>query len=100
MGALKLGIRVLVLKCPHLPTIVMILRRNFPSQKGPKGHKCAQLQQTAGKAGVSTTTVAPEFGPILRRLCRYDFPVFARTWVSSVDLATQSSILLSGSGGR
>ena len=28
------------------------------------------------------------------------FPVFPRIWVSTVDLGTQSSILLSGGGGR
>ena len=31
---------------------------------------------------------------------RYDFPVFSRIWVSTVELVTQSSILLSGGGGR
>ena len=31
---------------------------------------------------------------------RYDFPLFSRIWVSTVDLGTQSSILLSGGGGR
>ena len=31
---------------------------------------------------------------------RYDFPVFSRIWVSTVDFQAQSSILLSGGGGR
>ena len=29
--------------CPRLPTIVVILRRKFRLETGPKGHKCAQL---------------------------------------------------------
>ena len=44
MGALKWELRVHVFSCPQLPTTVIILRRKFPSQKGPKGHKSAQLQ--------------------------------------------------------
>ena len=44
MRALKWGLRVLVLHCLQSPTTVIILRRKFPSQKGPKGHKSAQLQ--------------------------------------------------------
>ena len=42
----------------------------------------------------------PDFGRSREGYGRYDFSVFPRIWVSTVDLATQSSILLSGSGGR
>ena len=35
-GALKWGLRVLVLNCPQLPTCVVIWWRKFPLQKGPK----------------------------------------------------------------
>ena len=46
-GGSQMGVRVLrllVLNCPQLPTIVIIWRRRSPPQKGPKGHKNAQLQ--------------------------------------------------------
>ena len=42
----------------------------------------------------------PNFGRSCEGYGRYDFPVFSRIWVSTVDLGTQSSILLSGGGGR
>ena len=42
----------------------------------------------------------PNFGRSREGYGRYDFPVFSRIRVSTVDLATQSSILLSGGGGR
>ena len=40
-----LSLRVLVLKCPQLPSPVIVLRRRFSFwQKELKGHTCAQLQ--------------------------------------------------------
>ena len=42
----------------------------------------------------------PNFGRSREGYGRYAFPVFSRIWVSTVDLGTQSSILLSGGGGR
>ena len=42
----------------------------------------------------------PIFGRSREGYGRYAFPVFSRIWVSTVDLGTQSSILLSGGGGR
>ena len=46
MGALKWGLRILVLNCAQLPTSVVIATK-IPLQKRPKGHKCAQLQTIA-----------------------------------------------------
>ena len=42
----------------------------------------------------------PNFGRSREGYGRYAFPVFSRIWVSTGDLGTQSSILLSGAGGR
>ena len=42
-GLSKWGLKVLVHNCPRLPTIVDILWRKFPLERGPKGHKSAQL---------------------------------------------------------
>ena len=42
----------------------------------------------------------PNFDRSCEGYGRYDFPVSSRIWVSTVDLATQSLILLSGGGGR
>ena len=43
---------------------------------------------------------ASTFGRSREGYGRYDFPVFSRMWVSTVELVTQSSTLLSGGGGR
>ena len=40
------------------------------------------------------------FGQLRESYGKYDLPVFSRIWVSTVDLGSQSSILLSGGGGR
>ena len=37
-GLNKWGLKVLVHNCPRLPTIVVILRRKFPLERGPKVH--------------------------------------------------------------
>ena len=42
----------------------------------------------------------PNFGRSCEGYGRYDFSYVSRIWVSTVELGTQSSILLSGGGGR
>ena len=55
-GLSKWGLKVLVHNCPRLPTIVVILWRKFPSERGPKRpqkctivHDCAQIAESGLK---------------------------------------------------
>ena len=55
-GLSKWGLKVLVHNCPQLPTIVVILWRKFPSERGPKRpqkctivHDCAQIAESGLK---------------------------------------------------
>ena len=55
-GLSKWGLKVLVHNCPRLPTIVVILCRKFPSEKGPKRPRkctivddCAQIAESGFK---------------------------------------------------
>ena len=52
-GLSKCGLKVLLQNCPSLPTIVVILRRKFPSERGPKRpqkctivNDCAQIAES------------------------------------------------------
>ena len=47
-GLSRWGLKVLVHKCPRLPTIVVILRRKFPLERGPNGpQKCTIVGECA-----------------------------------------------------
>ena len=47
-GLSKWGLKVLVHNCPRLPTIVVILRRKFPLERGPKRpQKCTIVDDCA-----------------------------------------------------
>ena len=59
IAAGPLRLRVLVLSCPQLPTHVILLQRESFLQKGPKGHKCAQLQRIAHELQLSPHLRAP-----------------------------------------
>ena len=55
-GLSKWGLKVLVHNCPRLPTIVVILRRKFSSERGPKRPQkctivddCAQIAESGLK---------------------------------------------------
>ena len=63
-----------------------------------------QCYHTGGRGLARENYLPPPRRPNFGRSCegygRYDLLVFSRIWVSTVVLATQSSILLSGGGGR
>ena len=67
-GLSKWGLKVLVHNCPRLPTIVVILRRKLPLERGPKRPQkrtivddCAQIAESGLK---------PPFGKTPFRLSR------------------------------
>ena len=61
MEALKWGLRVLVLNCPPLPTIVIILRRRFTSHKGPEGLRPQKCTIADDYARVAACGLKPPF---------------------------------------
>ena len=61
MEALKWGLRVLVLNCPHMPTIVVILQRKVPLRAGKKQHKNNLFVAQNGPFG--TPFLTPKFRP-------------------------------------
>ena len=59
-----LQVQVLVHNCPRLPTIVVILRRKFPLERGPKGpQKCTIVDECAqiAESGLKPLFESPHF---------------------------------------
>ena len=57
MGALKWGLKVLVLDCPHLPAILIILRRNSlykRAQKATKMYNCRRFWARVAQSGLES----------------------------------------------
>ena len=63
-GLSKWGLKVLVHNCPRLPTIVVILRRKFLLDRGPKGpQKCTIVDDCAqiAESGLEPQFESPHF---------------------------------------
>ena len=64
-GLSKWGLKVLVHNCPRLPTILSILRRKFPLERGPKGpRKCTTVDDCAqiAESGLKPPFKGPHLG--------------------------------------
>ena len=100
MGALKWGLRVLVFNCPQLPTVVIILQRKFPSQKGPKGHKSAQLQTIVRK--LPRVALSPHLRAPIWTFPKYQRKLFLPKVFreSFMDVRSPKGLFSFGSGGE
>ena len=86
----------------------LFLRKNHDSQRrdrilrffSPPGNRATFSIFWGDFRTIYHHRAGPNFGQSREGYGRYDFPVFSRISVSTVDLGTQSSILLSGGGGR
>ena len=84
-GLSRWGLKVLVHNCPRLPTIVVILRRKFPLERGPKRpQKCTIVDDCAqiAESGLKPPFESPAFGlsqhsphfPRFRVFCSVESP--------------------------